>query len=93
MKDMLIGQINLSKIDKTKIKTGSDGNLYYNITVKETPLSKYNNFMILTTMSKEEREQLKNNENILGNLDYYETVQERKKQQVPKESTIEKLPF
>ena len=90
---MLIGQINLSKIDKTKIKTGSDGNLYYNITVKETPLSKYNNFMILTTMSKEEREQLKNNENILGNLDYYETVQERKKQQVPKESTIEKLPF
>ena len=90
---MLIGQINLSKIDKTKIKTGSDGNLYYNITVKETPLSKYNNFMILTTMSKEEREKLKNNENILGNLDYYETVQERKKQQVPKESTIEKLPF
>lgn len=52
---MIIAKIDVTKIDKSKLFKGAKGT-YLDIAMFETPTSKFGDYMIVQSVSKEERE-------------------------------------
>lgn len=52
---MITGQINVTKVNKERLFKGEKGT-YLNVVLIETPNSKYGDYMICESVSKEERE-------------------------------------
>lgn len=56
MKQMIAVKIDTSKIDKEKLFVGRNGTKYLDVMLIETPDGKYGDFMVVQSVSKEERE-------------------------------------
>ena len=66
---MLTGKIDVTKIEKDRLfKSEKTGSIYLDIVLIETPESEYNDFVILQSLSKEERLAGQKG-HILGNAD------------------------
>jgi len=54
---VIVGSINLSKIDKNRLFVSEKtGDKFLDVVIIETPNSEYNDYMIVESISKEERD-------------------------------------
>lgn len=67
---MITGKIDVTKIDKDRLFKGEKGT-YLDIVLIETPKSEYGDYMIVQSVTKEEREAGQRGE-ILGNAKIYQ---------------------
>ena len=92
---MKTGKIDLTKIDKSRLfKSEKTGSIYLDIVMIETPKSEFNDYVILQSISKEEREKGEKG-NILGNADNVTKKEDAPETDTKKSEKVEDddLPF
>lgn len=89
---MITLKIDVKKIDKAKLFNAQSGAVYLDCIMVETPNSEYNDYMIVQSVSNEEREAGVMGA-ILGNAKVYKPKCETVAQAAPQQPKSEDLPF
>ena len=92
-KQIITGKINVMKIDKAKMFNADSGAVYLDIVLIPSPENQYgNDYMIVQSISKEEREAGVKGA-ILGNAKVYKPKVETVAQAAPEQPKSDDLPF
>lgn len=89
---MITLKINVMAIDKAKLFNAQSGAVYLDCIMIETPNNEYNDYMIVQSVSKEEREAGVKGA-ILGNAKVYKPKGETVAQAAPQQPKSDDLPF
>lgn len=89
---MITLKIDVKKVDKAKLFNAQSGAVYLDCIMIETPNNEYNDYMIVQSVSKEEREAGVKGA-ILGNAKVYKPKGETVAHAAPQQPKSEDLPF